>query len=99
MAFYETTTKLDDVKAYFAARPGSIEALPESTEYIDARCYVCQCDTRFTVRKLPTDECINWCETVVCPGCGLMNRSAHLCSEKKVDAKTRHSSLLQRKAS
>ncbi len=73
-SFFKAASTIDEVLAFFSARPGSFDGLTEATEHLDARCYVCRQDTRFIVSKLAGDERINWRETIVCPQCGLSNR-------------------------
>lgn len=73
-SFFQAAVSLDEVMAFYEARPDSFDGLAEGTRYLDGRCYVCQQDVRFGVGKLETDERINWRETLVCPECGLSNR-------------------------
>jgi hypothetical protein len=73
-SFYQAATDLDEVLAYFNARQGDLDALPESPDDIDGSCYICQQATCFRVERPANGGNINWRETLVCPGCGLMNR-------------------------
>lgn len=65
---------MEGLQDYFGPGPGSAETPEESSEYIDARCYVCAENVRLSVDRLEREERVNWRETMVCPGCGLNNR-------------------------
>lgn len=73
-SFYQAATTLDEVLAFFDARQGELDALPEAGEFVDGSCFVCQHEVHFRVDPQGEGGKINWRETLVCPECGLMNR-------------------------
>jgi SAM-dependent methyltransferase len=65
-------TSIEQVHSYFSGQLPAVDELHSGSGELTGKCYVCQASSVFTF--VGEAQQVNWRESLVCRGCGLINR-------------------------